>query len=119
MPSLDERREVAARLRSVTDEEYRMCFLEEILTGCVGAAYVYDSECQLDVRLMVNRLANLIEPEPEPERTCRMEHNERKRGVYCSHCGKRMDSFVCNNYGDGTMEYAYPFCCKCGAKVVE
>lgn len=53
------------------------------------------------------------------ERTCRMEHNERKRGVYCSHCGKRMDSFVCNNYGDGTMEYAYPFCCKCGAKVVE
>ena len=53
------------------------------------------------------------------ERTCRMEHNERKRGVYCSHCGKRMDSFVCNNYGDGTMEYAYPFCCKCGAKMVE
>ena len=53
------------------------------------------------------------------ERTCRMEHNERKRGVYCSHCGKRMDSFVCNNYGDGTMEYAYPFCCKCSAKVVE
>ena len=65
MPTNYERRQVAARLRSVTDEEYRMCFLEEILTGCVGAAYVYDSECQLDVRLMVNRLANLIEPEAE------------------------------------------------------
>lgn len=53
-----------------------------------------------------------------PERTCRMEYNERKRGVYCSCCGKRMSSFVCNDYGD-EKEYTYPFCCMCGARVVD
>ncbi|MBR3690496.1 MAG: hypothetical protein IKL97_05310 [Eggerthellaceae bacterium] len=63
-----------------------------------------------------DRLADLIEPE---ERTCRMEFSERKRGVYCSHCGERMDIYTCDQYGDGTIGYSYPFCYKCGAKVVD
>ena len=58
-------------------------------------------------------------PLEEIERTCRMEFSERKRGVYCSHCGERMDIYTCDQYGDGTMGYSYPFCYKCGAKVVE
>lgn len=53
------------------------------------------------------------------ERTCRMEYNERKRGVYCSNCGERMDMYTCDQYGDGTIGYSYPFCCECGAMVVE
>ena len=105
MVSNEERRKIAARLRSVTNEEYRMCFLEEILTGCVGAAYVYDSECQLDVRLMVNRLANLIEP--EPERTCHItDYNEETDTSFLS-CGHS----VCEEHPN--------YCSECGARVVK
>ena len=63
----------------------------------------------------LTRLADLI----EPERTCRMEFNEEKCGVYCSYCGKRMSGFVCSYSSNGTKKYDYPFCCKCGAKVVD
>ena len=53
------------------------------------------------------------------ESTCRMEYNKIKRGVYCSHCGARMDVYTWEHHVDGTAGYLYPFCYWCGSKVVE
>ena len=53
------------------------------------------------------------------ERTCRMEYDKNKRGVYCSHCGERMDVYTWEHHVDGTAGYLYPFCYWCGAKVME
>lgn len=53
------------------------------------------------------------------ERTCRMEYDKIKRGVYCSHCGERMDVYTWEHHVDGTAGYLYPFCYWCGAKVVQ
>lgn len=61
------------------------------------------------------RIASLIEP--EPERTCRMEHREGTDCPFCSHCGTEMDAYTCE--WTEPMEYSYPFCYACGAKVVE
>ena len=112
MPTNDERREVAENLRTMT------------IYGCRYAEQFYellketvmDSWDFHDFEDVAERLADLIEPE---NRTCRMEYNERKRGVYCSNCGERMDMYTCDQYGDGTAGYSYPFCCECGAKVVK
>lgn len=111
-----ERRDVVARMRSVTDEEYQMCFLIEILAGCIGATYVYDSEGQIDEQLIVHRLADLIEPH-----TC--YPTEQQWGtsldrVYIafksSECGgviDRVDKFV---------KFTPPnYCMYCGSKIVK
>ena len=57
----DDRREVARRLRSVTKQELRYVFLEEILNYAVGGRCL-DSEGDIDERLILNRLADLIDP---------------------------------------------------------
>ena len=111
MPSNDERREIAARLRNFES-------LREQLRASPTCAFIDARRTKgyLDWKELCDRLADLIEPE---ERTCRMEYNERKRGVYCSNCGERMDMYICDQYGDGTTAYSYPFCCECGARVTE
>lgn len=53
------------------------------------------------------------------ERTCRMEYDNSKHGVYCSHCGERMDVYTWEHHVDGTAGYLYPFCYWCGSKVVQ
>ena len=109
MPTNEERREVATKLRNVTDEDCDMCFLEEILTDCVGDAYVHYSGCQLDYRLLLNGLADLIEP--EPERTCEVtEYND---------CGPHAeDCTIVFSCGHETLGYIPNYCPSCGAKVI-
>ena len=112
MSTNEERREVAARLRNITDWECDMCFLEEILAACVGDAYVHYSGCQLDYRLMIEGLAELIEP--EPERTC--SYVEHRDGVYhyyqCSEC-------QCEMAGWDFELYSPNYCMDCDAKIVK
>ena len=115
MPTNDERREVATKLRNVTDEDCDMCFLEEILADCVGDAYVHYSGCQLDYRLLINGLAELIEP--EPKHTCKMKLI--KRGpIYTvwrfSCCGYEYSE---NNTDSGATGIPETVCPKCGTKV--
>lgn len=57
-----ERREVAARLRGVTEKELCYVFLGEILSFAVGGRCL-DDEGDIDERLILNRLADLIDPE--------------------------------------------------------
>ena len=111
MPTDEERREVAEILSKTRIERYN-----SILNGIhlgesirVGAQIVSPHEDQ--VRAAADRLADLIEP--EPERTCRMEYagevppSVRYSCYFCSECGSPI-------YND--MEPSY--CPYCGAKVV-
>lgn len=90
MPTDEERREVAARLRGPYP---RFRSLPEAF-GFTGQVPIYE---------LRYRLADLIEP--EPGRTCRMVDNG--VGLCCSVCGRR------HGYDDEP-----DFCMGCGAKVV-
>lgn len=114
MPTDNERREIAARLRN----RRREMESEKPPTDSFFAAFVYLTNVMGAVRVgedgnLFNRLADLIEP--EPERTCHDDYDGRQ--FRCSECGafihllKRDDAF--------DWEFVYPdFCPFCGAKVV-
>lgn len=110
MPTNDERREVAARLR---EEEYGLEYftLMAILGFDRDAEPYFDGYHRCPERLnedMRLRLADLIEPE---ERTCRMKPSENGVGLKqwgCSGCG-----------GMTVSDLEPPFCSKCGARVKE
>lgn len=97
MPTNDERREVAARLRRLSghrevDKEFVHEALGLYMGECVDG---YDP-------VSVSELADLIEPE---ERTCRMIDNGVE--LCCSECDGR------HAYDDEPN-----YCMRCGAKVV-
>lgn len=97
MPTNDERREVAARLRRLSghrevDKEFVHEALGLYMGECVDG---YDP-------VSVSKLADLIEPE---ERTCRMIDNGVE--LCCSECDGR------HSYDDEP-----DYCMRCGAKVV-
>ena len=52
-----------------------------------------------------------------PELTCQMV--SKSGGVYCSNCNERMDDYTCDWFFNEAMEYSYPYCYNCGAKVVK
>lgn len=109
MPTNDERREVAARLR-------------DMAPGSDWPNYVAEA-CGMDVSKMSNnfhtfteqlcqRIADLIEPE---ERTCHMrdarwDDGQCTWGCICSECGAKHE-----HERSGWMN----FCPNCGARVVE
>ena len=109
MPTNDERREVAARLRNY--ENLRESFRESPICAFLDALGVE----YLDWKNVCNRLAELIEP--EPERTCKMELV--KRGpIYSvwrfSCCGYEHSE---NDTDGGATELPGTRCPKCGAVV--
>jgi len=110
MPTNDERREVAARLR-------------DMAPGSDWPNYVAEA-CGMDVSKMSNnfhtfteqlcrRIADLIEPQ---ERTCRMHRDD--HGVW--HCSNCDDAEM---GGEGIVSWcdswAPDFCPNCGARVVD
>lgn len=101
-----ERCEIAARLR---DYDNLRELLREAPIGAFLDALGVDG--YMNWRGVCNLLADLI----EPERTCRMEHREGTDKPFCSNCGKEMDAYTCE--WTEPMEYSYPFCYACGAKV--
>ena len=111
MPTTDERREVAARLRAIDDTEWthprdELRALDEAIGTSQGMLYATQATWE--------RLADLIEP--EPEKMCRNEATG--SDFKCSECGCSVvgsaywtEANICN--GD------WNFCPNCGAKVVE
>ena len=109
MPTNDERREVAARLRELVadwfddGEFYDRGEVEDVLGLATDDGAWYESAG-------VRRLADLIEPE---ERTCRMEPTG-DGSVVCSACRTEYTSRWLH---DG--EYVERYCPNCGARVEE
>ena len=106
-PTDDERRRVAARLRSVAQEVRHSGYLETIKHVRLA---IFEDLGQYRPNETLDRLADLIEP--ELERTCRMEYagevppSVKYSCYFCSECGSPI-------YND--MEPSY--CLYCGAKV--
>ena len=101
----DERREVAARLRSVNGAP------EWATTACCIAECLGEHDYPLwnDSKPLFNRLADLIEP--EPERTCKvLKEIVDLDGTHMTDysCG------CCNNEG-----WNKNYCSNCGAKIVD
>lgn len=99
MPTTNERREVAARLRECVAMRYRYNCQNPDLLGCLVANLTKPHCGESTVVNVLSRLADLIEPE---ERNCR-----RIEGVpfpRCSECG-------------AIMGLAFNFCPNCGARV--
>ena len=115
MPTNDERREVAARLREANLTKGASYIERKMgLEPAVAARFVeipnligalnFDKAI-VSTRELTNRLADLIEP--EPERTCKpviAEDGANEGSRVCSECGR--------------LYWATPFCAYCGAKVV-
>ena len=125
MPTNDERREVAERLRKLPIDMYEVeerweaeglgtdchdqtdySLIHNVLFGCIPAEHMHP----YDYDELHCRLADLIEP--EPERTCRSVGGaDGTNGEYydfmCSECG------YCCDLSDPD------YCPNCGAKVVE
>lgn len=111
MPTDDERREVARRVRFIPKSGKPVSFFvlarqlglephPDFLTGSV-----YTSES-------VIRLADLIEP--APERTCRndLKDSDRRNMWPIPH-------FKCSSCGGFFASYDFDYCPSCGAKVVD
>lgn len=116
-PTNEERREVAERLRNMTcrDCRYAEQFYELLKETVMN---VWDFHEFDDV---ADRLADLIEP--EPERTCRIEYVYAEGSAWphaaCSECGGSLSYYdTVNEYGEESMDPC-PYCPNCGAKVVE
>ena len=98
MPTNEERREIAASLRNVSGAP------EWATTACCIAELIGEDDYPLwdSSKYLFERLAELIEP--EPERTCRWKHIE---GTwFMSECGERYDRVMPDNY-----------CPNCGLRV--
>ena len=110
----NQRREVAARLRGVTEEELSYVFLNEIINFAVGGRCL-DDEGDINERLILNRLADLIDP------TCFDTESNDSKSFTCSACGFSESKLVVNQF---TLSFlwvkpSYRYCPKCGAMVVE
>lgn len=115
MPTNDERREVAARLRHIAEHGAP----EWATSACCIAECLGEDDYPLwnGSEKLFARLADLIEP--EPERTCRMEL--RKRGAtydvfYFDCCDEEYSENRTDQYASGISGRVCPYC---GAKVVE
>lgn len=104
-----ERREVAERLREVTDGERAAMFLEEILCGILGDRWCRDGDFQISDKLILLRLADLIDP------TCHIAPDDwasqQCMGPMLS-CDRCQAAFP-------EINSPYVYCPNCGARVVE
>lgn len=122
MPTNDERREVAKRIREMYyygGIKRSVVFYEalnDVIMGQDGFGSFQD---------IADRFADLIEPE---ERTCHMIRGHLTDTVFCDVCGERFDgvaqymAMVPNGFSLADYKAKYKdakFCPNCGAKVVE
>ena len=109
MISDEERRKAAANLRGMTEEELSHMFLEEILDCAIGGRCL-DDEGDIDERLILNRLADLID-----RPTCSMEYRPEWSGDEL--CPTR--AYECSVCGHIVMDGKPDYCPGCGAEVLE
>ena len=114
MPTNEERREVAARLRGIVEKTWYTSWHE--LYTIKNACGCYDEQDSQDM-VLKDRLADLIEP--EPERTC----SDIAEGMRfeCSECGCTV-RLTCDDYPTITaycLALVPNYCPNCGAKVVD
>jgi hypothetical protein len=116
VPTNDVRREAAARLREIDEDVWSRFSVEaNDIRKAIGLSFFQRDST-------VQRLSDLIEP--EPERTCRLVTHKHpagrafERDLYCSEC----DTLLWDSCGDPFYSLSVEeqkFCYNCGAKVVK
>lgn len=112
MPTNEERREIAENLRNMTVRG--QCRYAEQFYELLEETVMYSWDFH-EFEDVAERLADLIEP--EPERTCRMEVN----WDYDGDCPAYYRDYVCSECKDDFIYYKHSrvnYCPNCGAKVV-
>ena len=115
MPTNEERHDVAARLRDIGVKTWYTSWHE--LYAIKNACGCYTGQDQHDVELK-DRLADLIEPEPERTCTFSVYQTGDEHFPTCSVCGYEDAREECEDYV-GVVHYEKRFCPNCGAKVVQ
>ena len=113
MPTTDERREVAARLRELYPDDVLPPSSQVRIDICYTIGCGFGQEHQGEK--IHKRLADLIEPE---ERTCRMEID----WDYDGDCPAYYRDYVCSECKEDFIYYKssrVSFCPSCGARVKE
>lgn len=115
MTGHDERREVARKLRAGAEYLPNDMYSEDLELELAKTVCRYDTP---SVNVLFNRLADLIEP--EPERTARLEYDEVHCDYVCTACGERTPTGVYEAVADDDRLLLKPmrFCPNCGARVV-
>lgn len=104
MPTNDERREVARRIRKKGSISYH----SDVYKLVMGKNVPLETSAREDDEALAERLADLIEP--EPERTCnRVDIYSLRVGASYKGCSK------CHN----PLNVLDRYCSRCGAKVVD
>lgn len=104
MPTNEERREVARELRRTARDTLNGYSFQRAVEG-IAFGTIGDRTW----RQTLTRLADLIEPEPDPERTCCYVWDEKRNAFVCDQCGGSV------LYFKDHLKY----CFYCGAKVVD
>ena len=110
MISDSERREAAANLRGMTEEELCCMFLGEILDCAIGGRCL-DDEGDIDERLILNRLADLID-----RPTCDVRMGVTGHVGVCTRCGAMVEMRAA--VFDALEALPTRYCPNCGAEVV-
>lgn len=105
-PTSDERRKVAERLRSVTDEELHYVFLEEILCNSIGRRCI-NNEGDIDDRLILNSLADLIDVPTTRNIATDKTRTHAPQDFVCECCGYW-----------AAIDPGFRYCSECGAEVM-
>lgn len=115
MTGHDERREVARKLRAGAEYLPNDMYSEDLELELAKTVCRYDTP---SVNVLFNRLADLIEP--EPERTARLEYDEVHCDYVCTACGERLESgMYCARDGVKTVLRPMRHCPNCGARLVD
>lgn len=112
----NERRKIARKLRAAAVYLPDDIDSEDLEMAIATAVCDYDVP---NVERLLNRLADLIEP--EPERTARMEYDEVHCDCVCTSCGERYETgMYMAMTGDDLIEYKpMRFCPNCGVRFKE
>lgn len=111
MPTSEERREVAARLREI---ETGSCRCEDYL---YALEWAIGCDFGKDYKGLNHRLIDLVEP--EPERTCRNLSDD-DDVFLCSECQNETHGFMVDDFGmTAGFGKVVSKCPNCGAKVVD
>lgn len=127
MPTNEERRYVSSSMRKITHKYPRLKSQESyrppdqswscsLLGRIAEAAGLHYAPYEFEADELCDRLADLIEP--DPERTC---HNKAAwyGNFICDECGCRVYTENDGMDDDVVMPREWKFCPNCGAKVVE
>ena len=117
MPTNEERREVAERLRALAAANPGGLGMTRVQAVLGESQRILGTRGLKSVAHVIERHADLIEP--EPERTCRMEHDPVYLYYVCTSCGVRhgMETY-CARHADGLVFLKpYRYCPECGARV--